>query len=384
MMERLDVVIAGAGVVGLAIARAFAMAGREVFIVEAEAAIGTQTSSRNSEVIHAGIYYPRDSLKARLCVRGRQQLYRYLQAESIEYRRCGKLIVATEESQLASLEQIAAHARANGVDDIVWLDGREAQALEPALRAVAALHSPSTGIVDSHGYMLSLLAQAEAHGALLALRSTVTAGRVTDEGIVLDIQGDESISVRARTFVNSAGLQAPALARSIHGIAPQSIPQGWLCKGNYFSLKGRSPFSRLIYPVPEPGGLGVHLTLDLAGAARFGPDVQWLDGALDYTVDPTRGERFYGEVRRYWPALAEGQLEPAYSGVRPKASGPHEPAADFMIRTRSDHGVAGYIGLYGIESPGLTASLAIAEHVVARADEQRANPLSERAGQQVQ
>jgi L-2-hydroxyglutarate oxidase LhgO len=380
-MEKLDVVVAGAGVIGLAVARALAMAGRNVFIVEAQAAIGTQTSARNSEVIHAGIYYPQGSLKARLCVEGRHQLYRHLEATGVEHRRCGKLIVATTEAQRAALDQIACHAAANGVDDLVRLEGAEARAMEPALHAVAALYSPSTGIIDSHGYMLSLLAEAESHGALLALCSPITRGQVTGDGIALHIEGDEPIEVLARTFVNCAGLQAPALARRISGIAPDSIPLGWLCKGNYFSLTGRSPFSRLIYPVPEPGGLGVHLTLDLAGGARFGPDVEWLPdtvdpwlsrhdspsptSSIDYAVDPGRGERFYGEVRRYWPDLADGQLAPAYSGVRPKASSPRSPAADFLIQGSEAHSVAGYVGLYGIESPGLTASLAIADHVAA-------------------
>ncbi len=378
-MDRLDVVVAGAGVVGLAVARALTMAGRDVFIVESQPAIGTQTSARNSEVIHAGIYYPQGSLKARLCVEGRHELYRHLEAAGVEHRRCGKLIVATSEAQCATLDEIAAHAAANGVDDLVRLDRHEARAMEPALQAVAALYSPSTGIIDSHGYMLSLLGQAEAHGALLALCSRVTRGRITDHGVELHIEGDEPIDVLARTFVNCAGLQAPALARRIDGINPASIPRGWLCKGNYFSLSGRSPFSRLIYPVPEPGGLGVHLTLDLAGGARFGPDVEWLPDSvdpwlpphdtpaaptgIDYAVDPARGDRFYGEVRRYWPDLADGQLAPAYSGIRPKASSRQRPAADFLIQGREDHGAEGYIGLYGIESPGLTASLAIADHV---------------------
>jgi L-2-hydroxyglutarate oxidase LhgO len=361
-MEQLDVVVIGAGVVGLAVARELARAGREVFIVEAAEAIGTITSARNSEVIHAGIYYPQGSLKARLCVAGRKALYEYLHERDLPHRRCGKLIVATEPGQRDTLRQIAAHAAASGVDDLSWIEGSEARALEPALRVEAALVSPSTGIIDSHAYMLSLLGEAEAAGALLALRSRVAGGRVTPQGIVLSIEADEPMAVLAHTVIDCAGLDAPAIARSIQGLPPDSIPQDWLCKGSYFTLTGRAPFSRLVYPVPEPGGLGVHLTLDLAGAARFGPDVEWVE-TIDYAVDSARAERFYGEVRRYWPALADGALAPAYSGMRPKVSGPGEPAADFLIRGPADHGVPGFVGLYGIESPGLTASLAIAAHV---------------------
>lgn len=369
-MEQVDVVVAGAGVMGLAAARALALSGREVLVLEAASAIGTGTSSRNSEVIHAGLYYPTGTLKARLCVQGRDMLYAYCAERGVHHRRCGKLLVATSEAQILKLQAIAAQAAANGVHDLQWLSRDQARALEPALDCVAALHSPSTGIIDSHGLMLALLGDLENAGGQVVLNTAVARAVAVPQGI--EVEAVDSISASstrllARTFVNAAGLSAPALARQIQGLDLRHVPTAHYAKGSYFSLAGRAPFSRLIYPMPEGGGLGVHLTLDLGGQARFGPDAQWLsvDSAeqIDYTVDPARGEAFYAEVRRYWPGLQDGALQPAYSGVRPKISGPDEPAADFVIQGPAEHGVPGLVNLFGIESPGLTSCLAIAEQV---------------------
>ena len=361
-MDKIEAVVIGAGVVGLAVARALALAGREVVILEAEDAIGTHTSSRNSEVIHAGIYYPAGSLKAASCVDGRQRLYEYCAARGVPHRRCGKLIVASDEAQGGELERIRARAHANGVADVDFVTREQALAWEPELRCVAALHSPSTGIVDSHALMLALLGEAEDRGAMLALRSRLKRGLVRSEGIELHVGGADPIL--ARILVNSAGLKAPSVARLIEGYPAQSAPRELYAKGNYFSLTRRAPFTRLVYPVPEPGGLGVHVTLDLGGQARFGPDVEWVD-AIDYRVDPRRGERFYAAIRRYWPGLPDGALAPGYAGIRPKICGPGEAAADFVIQGPREHGVPGLVNLFGIESPGLTASLALADHVTA-------------------
>ena len=361
--EQIDTVVIGAGVVGLAIARAFALAGREVVVLERESAIGTGTSSRNSEVIHAGIYYPTGSLKAKLCVAGRQALYPYLAERGIAHRRCGKLIVATDHGQIAGLEKLYAHARANGVADLRVLEAREARALEPELSCVAALESPSTGIIDSHGFMLALRGEAEGHGAAIALRSPLLAGRIGRGGIELDVGGAEPVRLLARAVINSAGLFAQHVARSIDGFPADRIPPTYYCKGNYFSLSGRSPFARLVYPAPESAGLGVHLTLDLAGQARFGPDVEWID-RVDYGVDPGRSRVFYDAIRRYWPTLKDGSLQPAYCGIRPKIQPPGEASRDFVIQGPDEHGVPGLVNLFGIESPGLTASLAIADCVL--------------------
>ena len=362
-MEQVDCVVVGAGVVGLAVARALAQAGRDVLVLEACDAIGTQTSARNSEVIHAGIYYPAGSLKASLCVRGKALLYAYCAERGLPHQRCGKLIVATDDLQRAQLEGIAAKAAANGVHDLVSLSAAQARALEPVLHCVAALHSPSTGIVDSHALMLSLLGDIEAAGGVLALNSPLASMDVARGAIELEAQ--DGTQLRARTVVNAAGHGAPALAALTKGLAPAHVPQAYFAKGSYFTLAGRSPFSHLIYPVPEAAGLGVHLTLDLGGQARFGPDVQWVDDAHDLQVEPASGEAFYAEVRRYWPALADGALQPAYAGMRPKISGPGEPAADFVIQGPAAHGVPGLVNLFGIESPGLTSALAIAETVAA-------------------
>jgi len=362
-MEKIDCAVIGAGVIGLAVARALAAAGREVLLLEAESAFGTVTSARNSEVIHAGIYYPAGSLKTRLCVAGRGLLYDYCAERGIGHRRCGKLIVATGEAQAGQLAGIAARARANGVDDLVPLTREAARALEPALECTAALLSPSTGIIDSHGLMLSLLGDAERDGAVLALHSRVLGGAAADGGLVLRIaSGGEETELLAGRVVNCAGLGAQGLAAAITGVDAASVPPLSYAKGNYYSLAGRAPFSRLVYPVPEAAGLGVHLTLDLGGQARFGPDVEWID-EIDYTVDPRRADAFYAEVRRYWPALADGALQPAYAGIRPKPHAPGAAACDFLISSPAEHGVRGLVSLYGIESPGLTACLALAGHV---------------------
>ena len=364
-MEELDAVVIGAGVVGLAVARALAMRGREVVVLEAEDAIGTHTSSRNSEVIHAGIYYPRGSLKARACVQGRQMLYEYCVEHGVPHRRTGKLIVATNDAQLDELQSIQNKAHANGVTDVVWMTRAQALALEPELSCVAALYSPSTGIIDSHALMLAYLGDAEAHGAMLALKSPLEKVLVRTSFFELHVAGSDPIA--SKTLVNSAGLRAPSLARRIDGFPEQCIPRELYAKGNYYSLARRSPFSRLVYPVPEPGGLGVHVTVDLAGQARFGPDVEWVEriGAKeDYAVDPRRAERFYAAIRRYWPGLPEGALLPGYAGIRPKTAGPGEPAPDFQVQGPAEHGIPGLVHLFGIESPGLTASLALADAVV--------------------
>lgn len=362
MVDRVDCVVIGAGVVGLAVARALALQGREVLVLEAAGAIGTGTSSRNSEVIHAGLYYPTGSHKARLCVAGRNQLYRYCADRGVAHQRCGKLVVATSEGQLAGLRNVASRAQANGVSDLRWLDADEARALEPALRCVAALYSPSTGIVDSHGLMLALQGDLEHAGGVVALHSTLAKAQCGPDGIALEAA--DGTSLLARVVVNAAGVQAPDLARRFKGLPAHAVPTAHYAKGNYFTLAGRAPFRHLIYPVPEAAGLGVHLTLDLGGQAKFGPDVQWVDSPDDLQVDPARGAAFYAEVRKYWPALPDGALEPGYAGIRPKISGPEEPAADFMIQGPADHGVAGLVNLFGIESPGLTSCLALADAVV--------------------
>ena len=361
-MEKIDTAVIGAGVIGLAVARQLAQSGREVLILEAEEAFGTGISARNSEVIHAGIYYPAGSLKARLCVTGRSLLYAYCAERGIAHRRCGKLIVATDASQISQLDAIAAHARGNGVNDLQPLERSAARELEPALECVAALHSPSTGIIDSHALMLALLGDAENAGAVLALKSPVLSGEVSGDGIILRVGGSETMQLLAGKVFNCAGLGAQEFARKLRGLPPASVPPLSYAKGNYYALAGRAPFSRLVYPVPEAAGLGVHLTLDLAGQARFGPDVEWVDN-LDYQVDPRRAESFYAEIRRYWPALPEQSLAPAYAGIRPKPHVRGAAACDFIVQGSREHGVAGLVCLYGIESPGLTSCLALAEHV---------------------
>ncbi|MYR05582.1 FAD-dependent oxidoreductase [Gordonia sp. SID5947] len=362
MVETVDVVVVGAGVIGLAVARELASAGREVLVLESENAVGTQTSSRNSEVIHAGIYYPTGSRKAIACVAGRELLYRYCVERAVPHRRLGKVIVATDRDQIARLDAVAAHAAANGVTDLEKLDEAALHELEPHIAGVAGLLSPSTGIVDGHALMRALRADAEGAGAGVALGSRVVAGSVrTGSPMTLEVAGVGDL--RCRGLVNCGGLGAWDVAGSLDGFPPGRLPARWLAKGNYYTLSaGSVPFRRLVYPVPVDGGLGVHLTLDMGGAARFGPDVEWTD-ELDYRVDPDRADRFYTAIRRYWPELPDDALTPAYAGIRPKLSGPGEPSADFFVQGPAEHGVPGLINMFGIESPGLTSCLALARDV---------------------
>ena len=360
MSETVDCVVIGAGEVGLAAARALAQAGQEVLILEAADAIGTGVSSRNSEVIHAGMYYAAGSLKAELCVRGNQLLRDYLPSHGVPHHFTGKLIVATSEEEEAQLDAILSKGEMNGVDGLVRITGEQAMAMEPELRCRAALLSPNTGIMDTHGYMLSLLGEAEKHGAMLALNSPVLSGETGPDGVTLQVGGAEPMSITAKRLVISAGLGAQTLGHAIQGL--KAVPPFHLCKGNYFLLSGRQPFKRLVYPTPVAAGLGVHYTLDLAGQGRFGPDVEWIE-AEDYVVNPARGDVFYDAIRRYWPGLADGALRPGYAGIRPKIQGPKDAAVDFVIQGQDQHGQPGLVALYGIESPGLTSSLAIAETV---------------------
>ncbi|MEM7211728.1 MAG: NAD(P)/FAD-dependent oxidoreductase [Pseudomonadota bacterium] len=363
MAEQVDTVVIGAGVVGLAIARSLAMDGHEVLVLEREDAFGTITSARNSEVIHAGIYYAKDSFKAKFCVAGRHMLYAFCKERGVPYNNCGKLIVACSEDELQQFNGIAQRAWNNGVEDLRQIIREEAQDLEPELECHGALLSPSTGIVDSHGFMLALLGEAEAHGALLVLNTNVLSMEVRSDGILIRTGGEAPMDLLATKVVNSAGLNAPGLAQEMAGLPSEAAPQQWIAKGNYFSLTSRAPFERLIYPAPVAGGLGIHLTLDLNGRARFGPDVEWID-TEDYAVDPARGKIFYDAIRRYWPGLPDASLAADYSGIRPKLTRQGEKhAADFRVSGALEHGVPGYVGLYGIESPGLTSSLAIADHV---------------------
>lgn len=362
-MNEIDCVVIGAGVIGLAVARAFALSGREVLILEREHRFGSQTSSRNSEVIHAGLYYEPGSLKALSCLAGRERLYEYCEAHAIGHRKCGKFIVASDAGQIPTLEKIAANARACNVNDLEWLDATQARQSEPQLACEAVLNSPSTGIVDSHEYMLSLLGEAEAHGANIAYGTTVNVLRPTSKGVYVSIDEDAQPALRSRVVVNAAGLDATSVAQRMLDFPVKYIPPLFLAKGNYFALSGAPPFRRLIYPVPEAGGLGVHMTVSLDGRPRFGPDVQWVD-RIDYAVEDARADNFYAAIRRYWPALKDGQLHAAYAGIRPKLSGPGQPSADFVISGPADHGVPGIVNLFGIESPGLTASLDIADRTV--------------------
>lgn len=362
-MDRIETVVVGAGVVGLAIARALAQSGREVVLIEREVSFGTQTSSRNSEVIHAGLYYDPGSLKAALCIDGARRLYEYCARRNVAHRRCGKLIVATDRSQAPALERIRARATACGAGDLPLLDGSALRSLEPRLQAETALWSASTGIVDSHALMRALLGDAQDRGASLAVASAFVGAEPCPEGFVLRIAADAAeLRVQCRELINAGGLSAQSVARAITGLAAEEVPPLYLAKGHYFALRGRSPFSRLIYPLPNEAGLGVHLTLDLAGQARFGPDVEWVS-AIDYAVDASRVAAFEPQIRAYWPSLPADGLVPAYAGIRPKLVGAGEPAADFRIDGPERHGVAGLVNLFGIESPGLTASLAIAAYV---------------------
>lgn len=355
--------IIGAGVVGLAIARRMARSGHDVVVLERDGAFGGGVSARNSEVVHAGLYYPTGSLKARLCIEGRRLLYEHCVRHGVAHRRYGKLVVATEETERQTLEGIARQAEENGVEECAWIDGREAGQLEPDLRCVAALHSRTTGVVSAHELMLSLVGEVEDHGGALALNSPFEGARaLAGGGFEVRVGGSEPMRLTSRLLVNAASLDASAVARRIEGLAAQDIPETRYAKGHYFQLTGRTPFSRLIYPVPVPGGLGTHITLDLSGRAKFGPDVAWIE-APDFAFDEDRAASFYTSVRRYWPGLPDGALAPDYVGVRPKISGPGEPPADFRIDGPERHGLDGLVNLFGIESPGLTSSLAIAEHV---------------------
>jgi len=362
--ESIDCAVIGAGVVGLAVARALALAGREVIVLESEGIIGNGTSSRNSEVIHAGIYYPNDSLRAKVCVEGRHWLYEYCAERGISHRKCGKLIVATDEAQLDALEGIRLRALGNGVDDIRPMRANEAIAMEPELSCVAALLSPSTGLIDSHALMLAYQGDAEDRGAMIAFHSPVEGGSVDDDHILLAVGGAEPMRLKCRSVVNSAGLFATDLARALDRFPTAKVPKGYYAKGNYYSLQGPSPFSRLVYPIPRDGGLGVHITIDLGGQARFGPDVEWIND-INYDVDPSRCEGFYEAVRHYWPGLPDDSLVPGYAGIRPKIHGPGEPQPDFVVQGPRDHGVPGLVNLFGIESPGLTSSKPLADMVVA-------------------
>ena len=369
-MEQVDCVVIGAGVVGLAVAREMALQGRETILLEREGSFGTISSARNSEVIHAGIYYPKDSLKAKLCVEGNRLLYEYCRTHQVGTQAYGKLIVA-DETQINDLQAILYKAQNNGVPEIKMISGEEAKQLEPKLKCSAAILSASTGIVDSHAYMLSLLGGFEDAGGMIAYHSPLMSakpiGHSAEGGFELSIGGPDGMQLQTKLLINCAGMSAPAIAQKIEGLNKDQIPQAYFAKGNYFSLSGKSPFTHLIYPIPEPGGLGVHLTLDMGGQAKFGPDVEWLDiqneGHVDYTVDPKRGESFYEAVRRYWPELKDNSLQPDYSGVRAKIVPPNSPAGDFCFNAPQDHGLQGLYNLYGFESPGLTSSIAIARYL---------------------
>lgn len=363
-METVDTVVIGAGVVGLAVARQLALAGWEVLILEAEATFGTQTSARNSEVIHAGLYYPTGSLKARLCVRGKELLYRYCTERGVAHRRIGKLLIAADEAELPALAGYEQRSAANGVP-LQSLAATDIHRLEPMVRAVAGLYSESTGILDSHGLMLALLGDAEQAGATLVTHTTVTGARIKSNGIVLRTAGDEAFELRCRRLINAAGLRAQGLARRIDRFPAERVPATFYAKGHYFTLSGRNPFQHLVYPMPDHAGLGIHVTLDLGGQCKFGPDVSGWPVEPDYTFEPGLDDQFYRAIRRYYPDLPDGALQPGYTGIRPKVTGPTEPAGDFIIQGPAAHGVAGLLNLFGIESPGLTACLAIAQQVLA-------------------
>lgn len=357
-----DSVVIGAGVVGLAVARALAISGHEVVILEQADAIGTGVSSRNSEVIHAGIYYPTGSKKAEFCVRGNQHLYEYCAAHHIPFKKIGKLIVATNEDQIGTLGKIYNQAQANGVTDLKEVTTQQLQKLEPQISGTAALLSPSTGIIDSHALMVTLLGQAENAGAILSLNSEVQAVDCTDNGFVIDVGGLDTFRLKCKNIVNAAGLGAVGIAKTISALTQHHIPEAFLAKGTYFGYSGRIPFTRLIYPVPEPGALGVHATFDLQGGMRFGPDIEWVEDE-NYRPDEDRSEHFYARIRQYWPSLPDGSLYADYCGIRPKIHGPNTPLPDFNISSPQNHGISGLVNMFGIESPGLTSVLPMAEYV---------------------
>jgi L-2-hydroxyglutarate oxidase LhgO len=368
-MERVETVVVGAGVMGLAVARALALSGREVIVLEAAGGIGTETSSRNSEVIHAGIYYPTGSLKAVSCVEGKWRLYDYCREHGVHHSQCGKLIVATSAEQHDKLAGIQRQAAANGVE-LEWWEADRARALEPELRCTAALWSPTTGIVDSHALMLALEGDLGRASGVVAFYSPLEGAELTGDGIVLEVGGEAPMELLAQEVVNCGGLHAPRIAAGIRGLERAHVPAAYYCKGNYFALTGKSPFARLVYPVPEDAGLGVHVTVDLAGQARFGPDTEWI-GGIDYDVEASRADAFYAAVRRYWPDLPDGALQPGYAGIRPKLGPAGTPTADFRIDGPATHGAAGLVNLFGIESPGLTACLSLADRVTATLDAAR-------------
>jgi len=363
----LDCIVMGAGVVGLACARALALSGRDVVVVDPNYNIGMETSSRNSEVVHSGIYYPTGSLKAEACVKGRDLLYAYCDSHHVPYAKLGKLIVATSTKEQAEIERLLLKGTENGVDDLEVRTAAEVTRMEPEVACMGALWSPSTGIVDSHAFMIAMRGDLEDQGGMIAFDTRMTQGEIVPNGLALRFGDDAPLT--ARLVINSTGLHAPDMARLIDGYDDTLAPTAHYARGVYFGLSGRSPFSHLIYPAPEPGGLGVHATLDLSGQCRFGPDVEWVD-EIDYTVDPVRGDIFYDRIRKYWPGLKDGQLVPDYAGIRPKIVGPDEPAGDFVIQGADAHRCAHLINLFGIESPGLTSSLALAERVAAMADRQ--------------
>jgi len=366
-IEKSECAVIGAGVIGLAVARALSLQGREVIILESEDAIGMGTSSRNSEVIHAGIYYETGSQKAKLCVQGKLALYDYCESHGVPFQRCGKMIVATNEGQIEKLQALHQKAADNNVDDLIWQDQKTTLEMEPALNAVASLLSPSTGLIDSHALMLAYQGDTEANGTMIAFNAPVEDGEILDSGIRLNVGGDAPMTLECQIVINCGGLHAQHVAGSLKGFPTEHVPETHFAKGNYFSLAGKSPFTHLIYPIPEEAGLGVHLTLDLGGQARFGPDVEWVD-EIAYEVDPARGEKFYEAIRSYWPNLEDNALQPGYSGIRPKLKGAGNPPTDFIFNGPADHGVQGLVNLFGIESPGLTASLAIADEAVKRLD----------------
>jgi L-2-hydroxyglutarate oxidase LhgO len=364
----IDAVVIGAGVVGLATARRLALAGLETLVIEAADAIGTGTSSRNSEVIHAGLYYPTGSIKATACLAGKDLLYRYCASRGVKAVRCGKLMVATSDDQLPKLQAIWDQAHVNGVTGLSWMTPDEVRAMEPEVACVKAFFSATTGIVDSHGFMLALQGDLEEAGGMVAFEAPVVSAAVTPAGIRIVTGGAEPAEIEARIVVNAGGHFAPKFLGQLDGFPAAHVPKQWYAKGNYFSLVGRQPFSRLVYPMPDTAGLGVHATVDLQGRCRFGPDVEWVESENDLVVDPRRSDGFYAAIRAYWPGLPDGALQPDYAGIRPKLHGPGTPMPDFRIDGPEVHGTAGLVNLLGIESPGLTASLAIADLVASRLD----------------